>query len=110
MKISEAVLESMSYIDESILAESEAEKKTAFSWKPFLSFAAVGVKRELRDDQHFTANICERGACVMLAVRKDAQFEDFVPQLFDFSFGVAFAYAKQHEIPRPACAHDVFAD
>ncbi len=43
MKISEAVLESMSYIDESILAESEAEKKTAFSWKPFLSFAAVGV-------------------------------------------------------------------
>ena len=41
MKLSEAVLESMSYIDESILAESEAEKKTSFSWKPFLSFAAV---------------------------------------------------------------------
>lgn len=41
MKISEALLESMSMIDEQYLQSSEAEMKKTFSWKPALSFAAV---------------------------------------------------------------------
>lgn len=43
MKLSEALLESMSMIDEEYLRQSEAEKKQIFAWKPFLSFAAVCV-------------------------------------------------------------------
>lgn len=40
MKLSEAVMDAMSYIDESYLRQSE-EEKTRFSWKPVLAFAAV---------------------------------------------------------------------
>ena len=41
MRLSEALLESMSMIDEKYLAQSETEKRNVFAWKPVLSFAAV---------------------------------------------------------------------
>ena len=41
MRMSEALLESMSMIDEKYLAQSETEKRNVFAWKPVLSFAAV---------------------------------------------------------------------
>ena len=41
MKLSEAVMEAMSYIDESYLKQSEEETGSVFSWKPLLAFAAV---------------------------------------------------------------------
>jgi hypothetical protein len=41
VKLSEAVMEAMSYIDESYLKQSEEETRSVFSWKPLLAFAAV---------------------------------------------------------------------
>lgn len=41
VKLSEAVMDAMSYIDESYLKQSEEETRSVFSWKPLLAFAAV---------------------------------------------------------------------
>jgi hypothetical protein len=67
--------------------------------------ARISVEGELRDDQHFAANIEQRAVHPALVVAKDAQIDNFVSQGLDLNLAVALSYSQQHQEPLTYLAH-----
>ncbi|SRR5579875_717757 len=69
--------------------------------------ASIGVEGELRDDQHFAANIEQRTVHLAFIVAEDAQVDNFISQGLDLNLAITLAYSQQDQQTLTYLAHDL---
>src|SRR5260370_33017331 len=72
--------------------------------------AHISIERELRDDQHFAANIEQRAVHLAFIVAKDAQVDNFISQGLDLNLAIAPPYSQQYQEAMTYLADDLFVN
>lgn len=75
-----------------------------------VALLAVGVQRELRNDERLSVHIGKRAVRLAVLVLEDAQLEDLAPQPLDLLRAVVRAHAQQDQVPVLARAHRFAVD
>ncbi len=68
--------------------------------------ARISVEGELRDDQHFAANIEQGAVHLALIVAKDTQVDNFISQGLDLNLAITLSYSQQDQEALTYLAHD----
>jgi hypothetical protein len=71
------------------------------------SLAAVGIKRELRDNQGLSIPIKDREIGLATSIRKDAQMGDFVRQAYGLSLSVTMTSAQEDDQTKAYLPYDL---
>jgi hypothetical protein len=72
--------------------------------------ARISVEGELRDDQHFAANIEKGTVHLALIVTKDTQIDNFISQGLDLNLAIVLPYSKQYQESLAYLANDLFVN
>src|SRR5260370_20239592 len=72
--------------------------------------AHIGIERELRDDQNFSAGIEERTVHLALIVAKDAQIDNFISQGLYLNLAIVPPYSQKHQQPLVNLADDLLVN
>jgi len=61
--------------------------------------AHIGIERELRDDQNFSAGIEEGTVHLALIIAKDAQIDNLIYQRLYLNLAIVLPYSKKYQKP-----------